>query len=189
VSRPENDAGAFRVFLALVKGLKTPSEIAESLSIRKSTVVFHLNRLKHVGLVFREEKIGKMQPYGINWNNVHKLFLETVAPITTFPKFDKTGFQSLVENANFQNLVKSGLVELANHPYSQKLKIGLKDYFKMFREAVKMASLNESIDSEIRSFLEAVKKSVWMESPGSYQWARALEKYGFASYPLKLAKP
>ncbi|MEM2878664.1 MAG: hypothetical protein QXG10_03865 [Candidatus Hadarchaeales archaeon] len=73
---PFASVGVSNVFFKLVAGRSTPKEISDALEDQQPpSVVENLNRLRDIGLIEREEKIGKTQPYSINWKKFADEFL------------------------------------------------------------------------------------------------------------------
>jgi len=65
-----------RVFWALLQSdERTPLDISLMLRISQSAAVKHLDKLRAVGLVKRGEKVGRYQPYEINWGRACELLL------------------------------------------------------------------------------------------------------------------
>jgi len=58
------------VLFSLMRGLRTPKEIAEDVGDSPTSVVEQLNRLREAGYAMRTEKEGKLQPYEIVWKRL-----------------------------------------------------------------------------------------------------------------------
>jgi len=162
------------------------------LGVSKSTVIFHLNRLRRKGLVKRGQKDGKFQPYEVNWPTVVRFFLETVNPAFSFKP---SRLEKFLNNKYIKELVEAGLKELADahSPSYKRVRFGLKTYFKEFHEAIKQASLNiegEGKDMEdFKELIESLREIVRLKNPGSFQWIRTLEKLDYITSVFPLKKP
>jgi len=58
------------VLFSLMRGKRTPKEIADDIGDTPTSVVEQLNRLREAGYVVRTEKEGKLQPYEIMWKSL-----------------------------------------------------------------------------------------------------------------------
>lgn len=105
-----------RVFWALLRfDKKTPLDISFMLRISQSAVVKHLDKLRAVGLVKRGKKVGRYQPYEIDWDRVCDLLLRE-APVFG-PMLESGTLKGLADrllsNEHFKRLVREYFTALA----------------------------------------------------------------------------
>ena len=105
-----------RVFWALLRSdEKTPLDISLMLRISQSAVVKHLDKLRAVGLVKRGKKVGRYQPYEVDWDRACELLLRE-APIFG-PMLESGTLKELADrllsNEHFKKLVREYFTALA----------------------------------------------------------------------------
>ncbi|RLF10468.1 MAG: hypothetical protein DRJ69_03090 [Thermoprotei archaeon] len=105
-----------RVFWALLRSNeKTPLDISLMLRISQSAVVKHLDKLRAVGLVKRGKKVGRYQPYEVDWDRACELLLRE-APIFG-PMLESGTLKELADrllsNEHFKKLVREYFTALA----------------------------------------------------------------------------
>jgi DNA-binding transcriptional ArsR family regulator len=183
----ELDSPPFRILLLILSGVTTPKGLAEELGVAPSTVVFHLNRLKRAGILRRAEKIGKFQPYEVDWTCLARAFLNMVSPELISQKEGAPSIQELAENRYVKMLVEAGLHELSmtSSEVVKLMKINMKGFFTEFNRALAKAKLSlEGISDDgegkkfmkFMSFMQENLKRRWQ--PGELEWIKAMAKLG-----------
>jgi len=197
----EDDPGAFRVLLSLVDEDRNPKEIAKLLNLKPPTVIYHLNKLRKIGFVKRLEKLGKDQPYGIEWKNIYEFALKEWIPRISlaeeFPKLktDETErFKQLTNDTNFQNFIHEGFKTLNQLLLKDKrlVTFGLRKFIIAMPDALRIFTIGDfNLENATPLFVEFIQKILetkWLNNI-AYRWINAFEAMKLLKHPYPLKMP